>query len=165
VKEVLNMDTTVWKPASSFSPFRYGFGDWFDDFFEGERILPKLTSEPSYRPPMESYVKGNEYHLRAEIPGIDPKDVAISLEDGHLCVSGERKRTNSGEDACYYFEEMSYGRFSRCFYVPRDLDAEKIDARYENGMLEVTLPVREKVAGKKIPIEGAKGTKEATKTT
>jgi HSP20 family protein len=158
------MDITLWRPRSSLSPFRYGFGDWFDDFFEREGILPKLTSEPSYRPPMESYVKGNEYHLRAEIPGIDPKDLDISLEDGHLCVSGERKRADSAEDACYCFGEMSYGKFSRCFHVPRDLDAEKVHATYDNGMLELAFPMHEPVAEKKIPIEGVKGTKKETKT-
>lgn len=157
------MAITVWRPERSLYPYGWDFGDWFDEFFEMEGRYPRLAPDTSYWPSMESYVKGNEFHLRAEIPGVDPEDVDISLEDGHLCVSGERKRTKSGEDACYCFEEMSYGRFSRCFHVPRDLDAKKIHARYENGMLDLAFPVSEPVAGAKIPIEGVKGKKKAVK--
>jgi HSP20 family protein len=114
-------------------------------------------------PPMESYKKGNELHLRAEIPGVDPKDVDISLDNDHLCIRGERKRNSSGEDACYCFEEMEYGNFSRCFHVPRNLDAEKIYAEYDKGMLELTIPVHESVAEKKIPIKGTKAKRKRAK--
>ena len=157
------MAITLWRPTRSLSAFPWDLTNWLDDFFETENTLPRVDWGNGYRPSMESYIKDNELHLRAEIPGVDPKDVTISLKDGHLCISGERKRTNSGEDACYCFEEMSYGEFSCCFHVPRDIDAEKIHARYNHGMLELTVPLKEPVEGKTIPIEGVKEEKKAVK--
>ena len=157
------MAITLWKPAQSLSPFRWAFEDWFDDFFDMEGMPPRVHSGASYLPSMESYVKDNNMHLRAEIPGVDPKDVDISLKDGHLCVTGERKRANSGEGACYCFDEMSYGKFTRCFSVPRDAEAEKIRAKYEHGMLDITVPLSASVGERKIPIEGAQGSKRKLK--
>ncbi len=157
------MAITLWRPAQSLSPFRWDFEDWFDDFFDMEGMSPRVHSGASYLPSMESYVKDNNMHLRAEIPGVDPKDVDISLKDGHLCVTGERKRANSGEAACCCFDEMSYGKFTRCFSVPRDAETEKIHAKYEHGILDITVPLSASVGERKIPIEGAKGSKRKLK--
>ena len=157
------MAFTLWRPASSLSSFRWDFEDWFDEFFDMEGMPPRVHSGASYRPTMESHVTVNEMHLRAEIPGVDPKDVDISRKDGHLCVTGERKRANSGEDACYCIEEMSYGKFTRCFSVPRDADAEKIRAKYEHGMLDITVPLSAPAGERKIPIAGAKERKRKLK--
>jgi Molecular chaperone (small heat shock protein) len=149
--EVFNMAITLWKPRS-LSRFGWDFGDWIDDFFR----MDDWSTSYGYYPSMESFIKDNTVHLRVELPGVDPKDVDISLKDGHLCISGERKRSKTEKGSCYCFEEMNYGKFSRCFHVPRDVDVEKISAKYEKGMLELTIPLSEEVKGKKIPIEGVK---------
>jgi HSP20 family protein len=163
------MELTLWRPPRYY-PVGWESGDWLDDFFGMEDMFPRsytadrYAGDGGYFPPMESYAKGNELHLRAELPGVDPKDVDISLRDGHLCIRGERKRNGTGEDACYCFEEMHYGNFSRCFHVPRNLDAEKIHAEYDNGMLELTIPLEEPAAEKKIPIKGTKAARKKLKT-
>ena len=145
------MAITLWKPRT-LSRFGWDLEDWLDNFYR----RGDWPTGYGYYPSMESFIKGNTVHLRAELPGVDPKDVDISLKDGLLCIRGERKRSQTEEGSCYYFEEMDYGKFSRCFHVPRDVDAGKINARYENGMLELTIPLSEDVKGRKIPIEGGK---------
>jgi len=155
------MALTLWRPPVSY-PAGWPSGDWLDDLFGVDDMFPRsftverYAADGGYSPSMESYVKGNELHLRAELPGVDPKDVDITLDNGHLCIRGERKRNGTSEDACYCFEEMGYGKFSRCFHVPRSVDADKIHADYANGMLELTIPLEESAARKKISIKGAK---------
>ena len=108
-------------------------------------------------------MKGNLLYLRAEIPGVNRKDVDIKVEDGHLCIKGERKRPESAKDSCCCFEEMGYGSFERCFHLPERVEAEKIHAKYENGVLELSVPLSESVTGKKIPIEGVEEEKKESK--
>lgn len=163
LKEVLTMSVALLRPTRLLSPFRWDSDDWFDDFLNVDDVTSRFHREAGYSPSMESYVKDNEMHLRAEIPGVDPKDVDVSLKDGHLCVTGERKRANSADDACYCFGEMSYGKFTRCFSVPRDAESEKIHAKYEHGMLDITVPLGASAGERRIPIEGAKERKRKLK--
>jgi HSP20 family protein len=131
--------------------------DRANDFFETDWWFNK----PSYKgyndkfyPLMESYVKGNDLHMRAEVPGVDPKDISIDVKDGHLCVRGERKLPESVKDSSVCFEEMSYGFFERCFHIPRGVDSGKVHAKYEYGVLDIFVPLGKSSVGKKIPIEG-----------
>jgi len=145
-----------WDRPTISSRFGWDLKDWLDDFFRRDDLSTGFSFGNGYFPSMESFIKGNTLHLRAELPGVDPKDVDISLKDGHLCISGERRRSKTEEGSSYCFEEMDYGKFSRFFHVPRDVVAEKISAKYENGMLDLTIPLPEEAKGKKIPIEGVK---------
>ena len=133
------------------------FDDLFDMTFETPSLNQNVFFDGGYRPAVESYVKGNELHLRAEIPGVDPKTVAISLDDGHLCIKGERKMQEISSETCSCLDEIDYGAFSRCFHVPRDIDRENIHARYELGMLDITIPLKESLSRKRIPVEGVQG--------
>jgi HSP20 family protein len=137
------------------------FDDVFDDVcdmpFETLRLNPTFDYDGGYRPAVESFIKGNDLHLRAEIPGVDPKTVSISLDDGHLCIKGERKMDEVSGESCVCLDELDYGSFNRCFHVPRDIDREKIHARYDLGMLDITIPLKESVSRKSIPIEGVQG--------
>jgi HSP20 family protein len=153
-KEVLKM--TIVRYISTFDDV---FDDLFDMPFETLSLTPTFDYDGGYRPAVESFVKGNALHLRAEIPGVDPKAVVVALDDGHLCIRGERKRKmhEVSEESCVCLEELDYGSFNRCFHVPRDIDREKIHARYELGMLDITIPLKEKLSQKTIPIEGTEG--------
>ena len=138
--------------------------DWSEDFPDVVRYFSPLLSDTGFVPSMESYVKDHVLHLRAEIPGVNPKDIDISYKDGHLCISGERNRSDTAENSCFCTEEMSYGKFSRCFHVPGDVDAGKVHAKYDNGMLEISVPLSESERGTKIPIEGIKSEAKKLKT-
>ena len=149
-----------WKPTLGVSPLRWNINDWVDPLFTSDLGTRGIVSDGGFYPNMESYIKGNELHLRAEIPGVDPKDVDISIEDIHLCISGLRKRDESVKDYDYGFEEMDYGGFERCFHIPRDADVQKMHAKYENGLLDISIPLSKSGKGKHIPIEGVKEEKK-----
>jgi HSP20 family protein len=148
------MTIVRYRPLSQLSIFDDVFDDLFDIPFSGVSLAPTSYFSAGYRPAVESFIKGDELHLRAEIPGVDPKTVDISLDDGHLCIKGERKMHEVSEGSCVCLDELDYGSFDRCFHVPRDIDREKIHARYELGMLDISIPLKEKVSQKRIPIEG-----------
>ena len=153
------MTIVRYRPMSLLSTFDDVFDDLLDMPFEVLGLTPTFAFDGGYRPAVESFIKGNELHLRAEIPGVDPKAVVVALDDGHLCIRGERKRKmhEVSEESCVCLEELDYGSFNRCFHVPRDIDRENIHARYELGMLDITIPLKERLSQKAIPIEGLEG--------
>ena len=153
------MEITKWSPITGISPFNWDVGDWLTPFYRGSDIGGSLY-DGGFSPSMESYTKGNELHLRAELPGVSPKDVDISVEDIHLCIKGERKRPDAVSDIDYGFEEMSYGGFERCFHIPRNADVQKMHAKYDNGLLDITIPLSKVSKGKHIPIEDVKEEKK-----
>ena len=151
------MTAIIYRQVNTLTPFE----DFYDYMFDLPLVAQDLPTTFDFgggcRPAVESFIKGNELHLRAEIPGVDPKTVSVSLDDGHLCIKGERKMHEMSEDSCFCVEELDYGSFNRCFHVPRDIDREKIQARYELGMLDITVPLKESLSQKTIPIEGMEG--------
>ncbi len=88
--------------------------------------------------------KAFELHLAA--PGMNKEDFQIEMNDNFLTVSGERKFTNEKKDANWHSIETQYGSFSRSFSLPENVDSTKIAAKYNNGILEVTIPKDEKKA-------------------
>ncbi len=156
------MAVVKWKPLSTVSPFTWDINDWGwgEPLFSRGFGTQDIFYDSGFYPNMESYVKGNELHLRAEIPGVDPKDVDISVEDIHLCIKGVRKLDESIKDSDLGFEEMSYGGFERCFHIPRDADVQKMHAKYDKGLLDISIPLMKSGKGKHIPIEGVKEEKK-----
>jgi len=100
-------------------------------------------------PLVESFVKDGQLHVRSDLPGVDPKDVEVSLSDDTLTIRGERKAEHEGPAT----REIVYGRFERTMAVPEGVDPDKVTARYANGVLEVTLPLPTTRAPHKVPIE------------
>lgn len=96
------------------------------------------------------------YEVTAELPGVDEKDIKISLEDNVLCIAGEKKAEREEKKKDYVMSERSYGSFKRAFTLPDNVDAEKIAAKFEKGVLKVTLPKTSPAPAKQrqIPIQG-----------
>lgn len=94
--------------------------------------------------------------LTAELPGIDPKDIDIDLEDDRLTIRGTKKDELEKEDREYQIYERRYGSFERSFSLPRSVDSEKIEANFENGVLTIRLPKTEVARGRKIEIKNGK---------
>jgi HSP20 family protein len=88
------------------------------------------------------------YAIHLAVPGVKKSDFKINLIDGKLTVSGERKMEEKKEGKSYHSIETQYGSFSRSFFLPEDVLADQIEASYENGMLILTLPKREKKVAK-----------------
>ena len=88
------------------------------------------------------------YAIHLAVPGVKKSDFKINLIDGKLTVSGERKMEEKKEGKSYHSIETQYGSFSKSFFLPEDVLADQIEASYENGMLILTLPKREKKVAK-----------------
>lgn len=94
--------------------------------------------------------------LFADIPGVDPKDIEISMESGILTIKGERVATHPEEKEGYTRIERSKGSFYRRFALPDTADADKITAEGKQGVLRIIIPKSEKAAAKKIKVEDKK---------
>jgi HSP20 family protein len=104
------------------------------------------------RPSALSALNGNLI-VKVDLPGIDPKEVSISVLVNQLTIEGERKREEKKEEKDYFYQEVSYGKFSRTIPLPEGVDADKVKANYKNGVLEITLPAPKQLASKKVQIE------------
>jgi HSP20 family protein len=112
-----------------------------------------------WAPPMEVFQRGNEMVVRADLPGVAPDDVQIDVEDGVLTISGERRNTNEEQQEGFYRSERSYGAFSRSIALPEGVDEDQVNARYEHGVLEVTVPLpqQQRHRGRRVQIQSGAG--------
>lgn len=97
------------------------------------------------------------FELSAELPGVDAKDLDVSLADGVLTIKGEKNETKEENDNDYYISERRYGSFHRSLELPHGVDSEKIEANFSNGVLKVSLPKtpERQQNGKKITVKAA----------
>ncbi len=106
------------------------------------------------RPRADVYEKDGELVYEAELPGIAKDDVAVRIEDGRLTVVGESKRSETVERDDYYRMERSYGRLERSFALPADrVEPSEANAQFEDGVLRVSIPLKEWVIESKKPVE------------
>ena len=105
-------------------------------------------------PPIDISEGEDAYEVSAEVPGVDPKDIEVSLEDGVLTVKGERTAQGHDEGLGYTRTERMYGSFYRRFTLPDTADADNISARTEHGVLKLHVPKKEKALPKKIAVQG-----------
>jgi len=110
----------------------------------------------NWAPAVDIYEHEGNIVLKAELPGIDPKDVDVRVENNVLTLRGERKVDSEVKREQYHRVERAYGSFTRSFTLPNVVDTEKIKAEYSDGVLRVTLPQREEVKPKQISISVGK---------
>jgi len=112
--------------------------------------IPSAT----WSPQIEVIQKPNAVVLRADLPGLKADDVNVSVEDGMLTISGERKQEEREErEGGYIRSERSYGTFYRAFTLPDSADDEKVSASFKDGVLEVTIPITERERGRRIKVQ------------
>ena len=109
----------------------------------------------SWAPAVDIFEQGNDIVLKAELPGVDPKDVDIRLENNVLSLRGQRKLETEVKRESYHRVERSYGAFSRSFTLPTVVDQGSIKAEFKDGLLRLTLPKREEAKPKQIQISVA----------
>ncbi len=146
------MQLIRWKPFREFFTLPERFDQLFDESLA--RMEEHLPSWWIRRWPLtEIYDTDQEIVLKAELPGIDPKDMSIHVDDGRLRIEGERKHEKRADEKNYHRRELAYGKFSRSFTLPTSIDQGKINARYEKGILHITLPKKDEHKEKKIEIK------------
>jgi HSP20 family protein len=115
-----------------------------------------------WMPAMDLLEDGDEFVLRADLPGMSEEDVNIELEDSTLTLSGERKAEHTSEEGGYYRVERASGAFSRSLTLPKGVDPEAVTARFDRGVLEVRIPKPAERRPRKIAIGGETKTIEGS---
>jgi HSP20 family protein len=146
----------VWSPFRELDLFKGGFDEMLDRFFGGWSPMERSAMSPA----LESYIDGGNLVIRADLPGIDPKDVEVTVSGDVLTVRGKREQTHEEKNRNYLHREVSYGSFERSITLPEGVDADQIKASFKNGVLELTMPAPKEMAPRKVAIEVANGTGE-----
>ena len=107
-----------------------------------------------WRPAVDIKEEADRFVITADLPGVDPKDIEITMENGVLSIKGERKSEIRDEKEGYKRVERVSGTFYRRFSLPDSADAERIEAKGKDGVLEVSLPKHEKVQPRRIAVKG-----------
>jgi HSP20 family protein len=131
----------------------------FDTFFDDNWLSDIMDEDKLMMPAIDISENGKEYMITGEIPGVDAKDIDVTLTDGILTIKGEKKRENEEKNENYHRFERHYGSFERSFRIPEKIDADKVDATYKNGVFKLSLPKIEPVEPKKIEVKASKSKK------
>lgn len=133
----------------------WGSFELFDRLLAGQNLRPAHDSQAlaDWVPSVDIKEEAERFVIRADVPGVDPKDIEVSMEDGVLTLSGERKSESREEDAGWTRVERLSGRFLRRFSLPDTANAEGISAHGANGVLEISIPKQAKAAPRKIAVK------------
>lgn len=140
-----------WTPMRDMFQTRSEMGRLLDEFF-GTRAA---TAEGAiaWQPPVDIEEAPEGYFVRAELPGMKLEDIKITLADNELVVRGEKRREVEKKDGTYHRAERAYGQFERVFTLSHEVRADKIEATYRDGVLEVSIPKAEEAKSREIPIK------------
>jgi HSP20 family protein len=104
-------------------------------------------------PVVDVYEEKDEVVVKAELPGLDKKDIEVNISDSELTLKGQKKKEEEIEKENYYRRERSYGAFLRSVELPTDVQADKVKASFKNGVLEVRVPKTEEAKTKTIKVQ------------
>jgi HSP20 family protein len=147
-----------WEPFRDLLSLQDRMNRLFDESYRGTQRSgsdDEWALGGSWAPAVDIFEQGNDIVLKAELPGVDPKDVDIRLENNVLSLRGQRKLENEVKRESYHRVERSYGTFSRSFTLPTVVDQGSIKAEFKDGLLRLTLPKREEAKPKQIQISVA----------
>lgn len=111
------------------------------------------TEELAWMPALEIYEKEDKFVVRTELPGMKKEEIDISVLGDTLTIKGERKTESEVKDEDYYRCELCYGKFSRAVTLPSAVQAGKVEASYDNGILEITLPKAAEAKPRKVEVK------------
>ena len=114
------------------------------------------TAQPVFRPAMDLVEDENAYTVRLDLPGLESDNVRVEIEDNTLTISGEMGDTVEQEGDRYHYRERYVGAFQRSVRLPNTLNAEKVEANFENGVLNIVLPKRPEAQPRQIKIATGK---------
>jgi HSP20 family protein len=141
---------TRWDPFREMVAWRNAM----DRMFENALTTPAMTWQPmSWDLALDVSETGDEFLVKASLPGIDPQDVDVTFENNVLTIQGEIKEEKNVEEQRYHLRERRYGSFRRSVTLPASVKAEAIEASYEQGVLTLHLPKAEEVRPKRILVQ------------
>lgn len=147
------MSVIRYEPLTMLRRLNDEVGRLFDDSYYGVGDADQSSAATSHwAPAVDIKEEADRFVIRADVPGVDAKDIDITMENGVLTIKGQRNREDVEERDGYKRVERVYGNFYRRFTLPDTADAEKVSASSNNGVLEVTIPKQEKVQPRRIPV-------------
>ena len=146
------MDLVPWRPfGDELTSFRKEIDKLWNRFL-GETPFARTFTE-EWLPSVDISENKDSYIVKAELPGLDAKDVDVSLSGDLLTIKGERKKETEEKDENHYRSERYYGSFQRVFRLPSSVKSDKIEATFDKGVLKITLPKLEETKKKEIEIQ------------
>lgn len=146
-------------PIVRFDPFREmttlqeRMNRLFEDVWGRTRRPDEEFVAGSWMPAVDVRETKDALEIQAELPGLEPKDVELSVENGVLTIKGSRNFEKATEGQTYHRVERAYGAFERSFTLPTNVDPERINAAFRHGILHLTLPKREEAKPRSINIK------------
>ena len=147
------MEVIRWTPNRTPWRFHNRMNRIFDDFFAPAFPVDDELAMRNWNPSADVYEEDAHYVIKAELPGIDKKDIHIDFENNTLVLKGERTEDKEVNEESYYRKEMAYGRFQRSFALPEGVEADNIKADYKDGVLKITIPKPETKQPKTITVQ------------
>jgi len=148
------LELRKWEPMRELSTIQKEMDELF------RRTFGSLTSglfrrewKGQWCPEFDCYTKDGKFIVHAYLPGVDPKDVDVTIAGNILTVKGERKSDVTEKKGGYIFHESSFGEFERSITIPEGVEVDKVHATYTNGVLELSMPAKAEVMPKKIKVE------------
>src|SRR5699024_6988713 len=140
---------TTYRPWSLLGEFQRELEERLDHSREAGSVAG------DWAPAVDVHEEKERYLIRADLPGVKPQDIDVSLENGVLTIRGQRLEEKSTEENGWRHHERLSGSFFRRFNLPDSADAEQVSARSDNGVLEITIPKHARVKARKIEVAGA----------
>lgn len=138
-----------WRPLGEVDSFRREMDRMFDNFFVREDVG---ESSLTWYPSVDIKETKDDFVLMAEVPGMSKDDIKINISENTLTIKGEKKEEKKEDDNNYHRVERRYGSFQRSFTLPTQIQGGKVKAAYKDGVLTITMPKKEEVKPKEIPI-------------
>lgn len=136
-----------WQPFTEIETIREQLDKVFD-----QRAATRDNSEAAWMPALELADAGDNFVLKAQLPGIDPKDIDVQVTPEAISISGERRYQNTEEKSAYVRSEFRYGKFHRTLPLPAHIQNDSVQAEYKDGILTLTLPKVAKARNKVVKI-------------
>ena len=146
------MNLVRWNPFGEMTAMQNRINRLFNEPYWPVGRMGDDTGMGMWNPVVDLYEKDDHFVIKAELPGVNKKDIAIDLKDRVLTLSGERSYENEVKEENYYRRERSYGKFQRAFTLPADVDSDKIKAEFNDGLLQIEVPKPEEQKPKKVTI-------------
>lgn len=146
------MTIVRWDPFRELSAMQERVNRVFGDYYRG--LDDDVMRRGSWAPPVDIFENGShELVIKAELPDMAKEDIEITVDANTLTLRGEKKMDRAISDERSHRIERAYGTFSRTFSLPTTVDGGKVGADYKNGVLTITLPMREEAKPRQIPVK------------
>lgn len=146
-------ELTRWDPIAEAESLHTAMERLFDRLVVRPKLSPLPWSEADWIPAMDVEETESNFVVRTELPGMKKEDIKVSGSKDSLCISGERRFDGEEKKKNYRRVERAYGKFQRCVSLPSDVEWDKTQAVYRDGVLELTLPKAASAQAREIPIQ------------